>query len=584
MARSLKQRAANLARQTGAVVGRVAGAALTVGPAVVGGMVGTLAASVMKGYQGRWAVGGAYHDAARIDDTNRDWRAHLASADQTILDELDTMVARSRHLIANDGYAASAQGAWRRKVVGGGITARSAARNPDTGEMLLEYNAALDTAWDAWAWEPTLCDAEDTKSLYEKQAVWMNELFAAGGVFLKINYVPSPLGVGLMIQEIEYEQADETILEFQGRPVRRGIEIGDRGQPVAYHLFTTGHPLENPGLKSTRVLAGEIVHLFRQDRVRQHSGAPWMRPVLMRLRNLAMYDRYTMIQARTRAAFAGVVTKTAATPTALGTPAVIAKMMGAAASPAVVAEDDPTEIKINIWPGILPVLPVGADFKTPANNTPDSMYPPFVAEQLRGISAATGLDLPTVQRWYADGNFNTQRKADNEVQAETDAVQDLLFVQKALRRIRREFVRIAALENHVAAPGLWKNPRWTEAYLKTNWQGPPRIPIDEIKAAAARKMNMGMLQASPQDFFNEQGKDPRQVVSEIAEFIEMCVTDYKLPRDLVIQCLLGQSSGKPGQPRAGMMPDDPSVDTTDGRRGSGGGDNGGFSPDDQLTG
>ncbi|HUX03141.1 MAG TPA: phage portal protein, partial [Phycisphaerae bacterium] len=130
------------------------------------------------------------YQAAAVNRSTADWRTGLTSATQAILEGLDTMLARSRWLIRNDGYMASAQGAYRRKVVGGGITARAAARHPESGVMLKSYNRQHDLLWRAWAMDPRLCDVEQTKCLYEKQAVWMDELFAAGGVLLRAVYTP----------------------------------------------------------------------------------------------------------------------------------------------------------------------------------------------------------------------------------------------------------------------------------------------------------------------------------------------------------------------------------------------------------
>ncbi|HUT60760.1 MAG TPA: phage portal protein [Phycisphaerae bacterium] len=515
-------------------------------------------------------LAGTYHEAARKDATTADWRAALTSADQSILDDLDTMLARSRTMIANDGYAASMQGGYRRSVVGGGITARSAARHPDTNVMLKSFNAELDALWNEYYWDPAVCDAEQTKTMPEKQQLWMNELFAAGGVFIVEDYLPRGEAAALVLQEIEYEQRDTLLTDFEGRAVRGGIELGSRHEPLAYHLYTAAHPLDDYGSKSRRVPADRCIHLYRQDRVRQRIGAPWMRPIMQSIRNLAMFDNYTMHTSRTRAAYVGFIEQPdAGGPPTL--PGVVAARLSAARPGGQPSEAELAgRIEIAVQSGMFAVLKPGQKPHFPNVASPDTMYPPFVLEQLKRISAGTGLDLTTVARWYADGNFSSQRQAKLDMWAEVDWIQDILFIHKAMRRIRRRFVELNILEGRLRATGYAESQRWRTAYLTTNWQGPPKHTIDEIKDQAAWSMKFKNLIGSPQEYCNEQGKDIRDVLAEIDEFRRMAQNDYNLG-DL-LPLIWGTSIAN--QPKAGKKPADPSR----------AGDNGNDADDGDLAG
>lgn len=456
------------------------------------------------------------YEAAAKNRSNADWRAGLTTATMAIVEGLDTMLARSRWMIRNDGYAASAQGGFRRKVVGGGITARAAARDPDTNEMLTGYNTSHDLLWNSWALDPRLCDVEQTKSLYEKQAVWMDELFAAGGVLLIAVYTPNKDGIGLAIQEIEYEQLDRTLTNFGGRAVYNGIETNQFGAPVAYHVFAAAHPLEETPSVSTRIEADRVWHVFRKTRVRQRLGAPMMAAVMPALRNLSMYELYTISKARTEAAYHGFITDTSANATK--TPDQLRNLVSAA--PPTGASDNPNELQVRVENGLFPVLR-NQKVEFAPSTTPNTVYPPFVLENLKKIAAGTGLDVPTITRWYAEGNFNTQRKAQLEMEAETDALRDLQFINGALRGIREQWTDIAVDEKKLKATGYRESARWRTAYLTTNWQGPPKQSVDEIKDQAAWDMKLRGMRASLQDYFNERGLDPRDVLAEIAEFKEL---------------------------------------------------------------
>ena len=538
-----------LSRKALAGLGLAAGAGAGLAGSLLGGVVGGFLAGMRTA---RCQGGGAYHDAARRDQTNTDWRACLTSADQAILDELDTILARSRHAIANDGWAASAQGGYARYVVGGGITARSAARhpaNPDVG-LLRTFNAARDRLWEERMYTPGLIDAEQTKTGPEKQRLWMHELFAAGGVFIVHQYRPDPRATCVVLQEVEYEQRDTTVYEHEGRAVRGGIEVGDYHEPIAYHLYTTGHPLDDYATGSQRVPAARCHHVYRQDRVRQRIGTPWMKQVLSRLRQLAMYEQYTMIQARGRAANVGFVAQE--NPATAQMPEIVARQLGKA-QPAPAADDN--ELRVNVAPGLWTILKPGQKPYLPQPATPDTMYPPFVLEHLKGIAAGTGLDFTTVCRWYADGNFSSQRQAKLDIWAEVDWIQDLLFIHKILRADRERWITLNVAEGRLSATGF-DIPAWRAAYLTTNWQGPPRHSIDEIKDEAAWDMRIRAGRASPQDYANVHGTSVEQTLSEIAEFRKMAAD--KGVGDVVDTWLLGKQSS-PNQPKAGMKPDDPAA-------------------------
>jgi len=487
----------------------------------------------------------AYQAAAKTR-ANQDWRASLSGATQAILDGLDTMLARSRWLVRNDGYAASLQGGFRRRVVGGGITARAAARHPETAEMLRGYNREHDRLWTSWALDPRLCDIERTRCLYEQQAVWMDELFAAGGVLIRLVYLPHPTGIGLAIQTLEYEQLDTELTSYQGRAVYRGIETDAYGAPVAYHVHAASHPLEEKPSATVRIEADGVFHLFRKGRVRQRLGAPWMAPVIPEVRNLAMFQLYTVSKARTEAAYHGFVKDRGNGPGS--TYDAIRQSIGAA--PKTGENDAAGEMQVRVENGLFPVLTGDRDVVFPPSATPNTVYPQFVAESLKKIAAGTGLDLPVVARWFADGNFNTQRAAALERDAEVETIQDLIFINGGLRWIRELFTEIAVREGKLKATGWRESPRWRSAYLQTNWQGPPKRSVDPLKDQAAWDLQYRSLRASPADYFNETGKDAGEVLAEWQEFVTLA--DEAGLGPVVRQYF---KIAAPNTPKAGMQPD-----------------------------
>ncbi len=475
-----------------------------------------LAGSIYGDIYNRGALPGSYYDAAKTSKINRDWRPRLASADQATLGDLDSLIARSRSMLRNDGVSSSGRKAFVRHVVGSGITARSSARDPRTHQMLDSYNEILDRLWNNWANTPALCDLEKTKIFAEKEALWIGEQYEAGGLFIIMGYVPNSESVGLTLQEIEYEQANTTIRSFEGNKVKSGVEVDEYGAPVAYHLFTKSHPSEDFKPASTRVLAKNVIHIFRQERIKQTKGVPWLSAVMPSIRNLAIYEQSMLLKARTEAAYHGIVEQQASG--GFGLPENVARQIGAVPPAGESAATDTTanNIEVNIQPGLMPVLNPGQTIKFPTPATPNTMYEPFVSEQLKRIAAGVGLDIATISRWYGNTNFSAQKQAKLDIFAETDPIQSTLII-KVLTRIRNTFIEFAIKEGRLKAVGYEETYTWKAAYRTTNWQGPARPSVEPLKdAAAAEKLiDKGLL--SPQQFFNERGMEMRDVYAELEE-------------------------------------------------------------------
>ena len=475
-----------------------------------------LAGSIYGDIYNRGALPGSYYDAAKTSKINRDWRPRLASADQATLGDLDGLIARSRSMLRNDGVSSSGRKAFVRHVVGSGITARSSARHPQTRQMLDSYNEILDRLWNNWANTPTLCDLEKTKIFAEKEALWVGEQYEAGGLFIIMGYVPNPENVGLTLQEIEYEQANTTIRSFEGNKVKSGVEVDDYGAPIAYHLFTKSHPSEDFKPTSSRILAKNVIHIFRQERIKQTKGIPWLSAVMPIIRNLAIYEQSMLLKARTEAAYHGIVEQQATG--GFGLPENVARQIGAVSPAGEEAATDTTanNIEVNIQPGLMPVLNPGQTIKFPTPATPNTMYEPFVSEQLKRIAAGVGLDIATISRWYGDTNFSAQKQAKLDIYAETDPIQSI-FIIKVLTRIRNMFIEFAIKEGRLKAVGYEETYTWRDAYRTTNWQGPARPSVEPVKdaTAAEKLMNKGLL--SPQQYFNERGMEMRDVYAELEE-------------------------------------------------------------------
>lgn len=508
----------------------------------------------------RWAIRriknraelSAVYDAAAKTRIDADWKTTNYTANEALIADLDSIRARSRAEI-RDGFAGRAlQGAYRRYTIGTGITAKSQARFPSTqrtianktaGKMLEAYNRKLDRLWEAWANDPTACDMEKRKTLYQKQSLWMDELFAAGEIAILRGYREHPEQVGLVIQEIEAEQFNTWITEYGGNDVIGGVELDEFAAAIAFHLYVTEQPGQVWSTKSARVMADQVDHIFRQTRPRQVRGEPMMTAVLRKARDLGMYDQYEMVRAKVQAANVGFVKKAA------GDTRSLAEVAGGISAPSSLTSTA-DEIEVNIAPGMLQVLPEGRDVVFPNATAPNTEYSRYTLSQMEQLAAGAGMDLAAMLRKYT-GNFSSQRMGRLDVYAETDPIQQM-FIDRALRKIRYEFVVYAILEGKLDAPGFFENPIWQAEYLNTNWQGPPKRYVDPAKEAAAAKILMDIGLLSHAEASNIQSKDFHDTFAQIAEAKEIADGLGIHIAGLTDEAKASKSEPRPGKKQDGL--------------------------------
>ncbi len=454
---------------------------------------------VNRGLDGTWGarnqIGGAYAGGKR-SRVDKDWNPRNSSAESAIGGSLPLLLGRSRQMVRDNWAAASGQGAYRRHVVGTGITAVSTATDPDTGEDLEKFNDEVDELWEEWSSTPAFCDIERRKTIPAIQALWMDEIFDAGQAMTIMNYEPRRDAVGLLLQVFDPEQLDEAVTSWGGNRVWRGVEVDKFTAAIAYHVHTGGNATDVFRAKSERVEAERVLHMMRQSRARQILGVPWMHPVLVKTRHIDQYDVYTMIRARGEAAIGGVITSNDENQgnAPFGT-------QGASGDDNLDARGNR---EMNFEPGMWPRMKIGEDVTFKPQETPNSTYDQFKKRQAVEAFAGMGLDYPTGARDFSKTNFSGLRQGLLENWAESDAIRTQIILPE-LVKVRRAFKQFAILEKRVSAPKFFTDPRWRRAYLSDDYQGPPKLPVDPAKAAAANKINMDLGIETFETILNERG-------------------------------------------------------------------------------
>lgn len=334
----------------------------------------------------------AIHRAAEQNRLTADWIAPATSADSAIVADMARTNARSRQLLRDDPWAKSISRAFRRNIVGTGIT-------PSVDGKPWRH------AWRAWAEDPRQCDVEGRRNFHQIQQWCSDDQVAVGQCFV-VRWI---INSRLKLQLFEFEQLDTYKLmdRDSGNEVRNGIEVDEYGKAVAYHFFRR-HPNDIRGmarpapltLDSMRIPASMVCHIYNPERCRQTHAMSWLTPILRNLRDLAEYDAAQLRVARAEASIGFLI-------------------KGGDDGDDPLSLDGLSVAYVNEDEDVTPFTPT----------RPGNTYDPFVRVQVMRIAAGVGLSPDQVTRSFDGGNFSSKRQASIEDRREFEPLQQQLVTQ-----------------------------------------------------------------------------------------------------------------------------------------------------------
>jgi lambda family phage portal protein len=455
------------------------------------------------------------YQAADRNRTNRDWQTKNRSADSAILPDRPTMDARSRQMIRDDPHIKSIQRAFKRNVVGTGITATSIARDR-AGNLLADFNKRADTLFYDWARNKRLVDKERRRNFWQFQRWAMDEIVAVGEAIMLIGYEHRPAHqCGLVLQAIEAEQLDLYKYEHEGREVRGGVEVDEFGAAVAYWIWPR-HPFDVRGLarpaplslQSVRFEARRIVHVYDAERVRQTRGVTRLTPVLQKARDLNTYDYAQLLAAKAEACIGMVIKTDPANSDRIG--------MNQGADGGQRQDMDGND-ELAMQPIMVARLNEGEEMSSFTPTRPGGQYKPFVDEQKRMIAAGAGTSYEQVARDFHNGNFSSQRQNALEDRREFEAEQQML-ISDMCEPIRNEALRCMVMEGKLLTP--FGQPRFDEnpdMYTYADWKGQGWPWVDPAKQSVGYERAIANGFTSKRRVLNELGYDHAEIAKEQAE-------------------------------------------------------------------
>ena len=465
----------------------------------------------------------------------RGWQPPLENINSLVASGGPRLLARSRELVVTNGYAVNACEAFASNLVGDGIKPSS----------LIADAALRDSVQQLWlAWTDE-ADADGLTDFYGLQAMVAREMFVAGECFVRLRprRAEDSLLVPLQLQLLQSEMLpfEKTETAANGNRIRCGIEFDGIGRRVAYH-FRRRHPGDTTDQgavipETVRVLAEDVLHVYRPIDAGQIRGLPHVAPAMVRLFLLDQYDDAELDRKKTAAMFAGFITKTAPEDPMIGE-----------------AEADLDGVAIaSLEPGTMQVLLPGEDVKFSSPADVGGGYEAFQYRTLLSVSASLGLPYHLVTGDVRQANYSSLRAELVEFRRRIGQLQHGVMAHQLCRPIWRRWLETAVLSGAldignpaVARPVQWIPPRW-------DW-------VDPLKDIQAQVLAMEAGITSRRKVVEATGYDVEEVDRENA-------ADAKRVADLGLsyRASPGETQGARATPAARPDPGDGTgEDTGDG--------------------
>ena len=494
----------------------------------------------MAGFNGVGFRSQSYDAAEWRTEEMSDWHPYLDGPDTANNYSRDTIVARTRDLVRNDGWASGAV----TRILDGAVGADlRLVANPDYAALSVydpgfdadwanEFRKVAEALWRSWANDPNKYgDAKRKHTMGQIFRLAFRHRLVDGELLAQLAWIPQRMGYGrakyaTAVNLIDPDRLSNPQLVLDTVYCRGGVQIDDLGASVGYHI-RRAHQNEwmlGPNQYIWDYIPREtaqgrqvMVHDFDTMRDGEHRPAGGIfTPILSRMKMLAKYDSVELQAAVINAIFAAYIESPF-------DPNLMQDGMGDTL-PQYQADraEYGSERKIQLGGARISALFPGEKIGTVAATRPAAAFADFEGAMLRNASAALGLTYEQLSQDWSHVNYSSARAG-------------LLEAWKTLARRRQDFaigfaspVYVAFLEEAIdrgelpLPPGAPDFVEERAAYARCMWMGPPRGWVDPVKEAQAAVLRMDAGLSTLRQECAEQGMDYEEVIAqrgrEVAEF------------------------------------------------------------------
>lgn len=449
------------------------------------------------------------------------WPTHCGAINQDLQGQLPTLMARARGIARNNEWAKKYLHDLHDNVCGAtGIRLQVRVfKSAGTGRTELDKTASriLEELWADFWQKPDVAGY----SGLQVEDLALESLERDGAILYRMRPGTGPFGIRM--QMLNVGLLDTTLNRiWGGNRIRMGIEVNDDNCPVAGWLLLAD-PNDYPANytvvgRHIRIPMPELHHGFPVEEIGQLRGVPGLVAGARRLWLTKSFEESAAVASVNAARRQGFfVSPDGEAPRGIADQIISAALDSARAEGRTLSPDELNHIQAaaekyaTTMPGQFDTLPVGYDFKAFESKWPDVNSEGFIKSHLRAWSSARGAsynsignDLESVNYSSAQVGIVQEREHFKFVQARimswlhTPVVRDLMpYI--VLSEPRLKMSRLQSYLDGIA----WQPRRWA--------------PVDPVKAATAKQINLSLKLASRRRLIAENGEDPDEVLQEATE-------------------------------------------------------------------
>ena len=430
------------------------------------------------------------YDAGNSGRLNSNWRVNNQSAEIEDRYNRDTIRARARDLEKNSDIANSILKAFRRGVVGKGITVQAKTKDE-------KLNTQIEELFKEWCKKKN-CDVTGTQSFYQMIKMAVTRKKIDGGILFLKCYTSDGI-VPFQLQAIEVDELDKTAISInKENKVVGGIEYNKYNRPIAYHLAQ--YDIDGyQKLTSRRVEAKDIIFYWEKRRPSQVREMSDFAPVISRVRDSNEFITAVSVRERVSACL-GVLIKR------------INPQGGFGRNNSEKREGYQGK---TLSPGMILEMNAGdeAQIIDPKGQATDATSFMKLIQRLTG--AGQGLSYESVSRDMSQSNYSSARQG--SIEDELTFEDEIEVLESVLSEIYETFVISAFLSGKIQIKDFWENK---SSYLRHEWVKSPKRWIDPQKEANANKIALSTGQKTFKQIAAENGRDWKEQIDEMAEILE----------------------------------------------------------------
>ncbi|HML56009.1 MAG TPA: phage portal protein [Solidesulfovibrio magneticus] len=428
--------------------------------------------------------------------------------------DADLIRDRAESLIASDGLAASCINSLALNIIGPGLRPQS---TPDTQALDISDDEAdafaesAERAWELWCRE---ADAAGCDHFNDLQYQAMHTLLGLGEFIQIPVWIDEPgRHFGLALQTLHPSRL-RTPCDLQTNPnIRRGIEIGDYGRPVAYWLAEPADNRPVAGLSSAhfrrvpRMVAHRWGCFHRRNSVGPEAlrGESILAPAMKLFADLSAYVDSELVGAVIAASLTIFIE---AGGNAMGLPDVnldgSKKTSGKGNYP------------LEVSPGTVVSGRPGDKPHLLANPRPSDSFDPFYSRLSKLVTATAGQSLGIVSKDFSQSNYSSARAELLEAGKVHILEQDRIirgYLQCLYEMVLEEAYWRGMLTMPRRVPDFYAG---RAALCASTWTRPPRGQIDIVKERTGEQLGLSNLTDSHSDILNARGTDTETMARKIA--------------------------------------------------------------------